>query len=433
MFKILTRSFLALIMVYALPACEESSSPATQAAQGHKIVKPAGASPDMTPEAVYASMKHVADWQLSKYNPETNLMEGFEGGAHFGAHNSDAHAQGWVYAALHVGMFRWAELAESQGDDRYMQWEYDVAKKGKYLFSPRIYNADDYAIGQLYINLYEKYGEADILNPLKVIFEMILHTPSTVDLRYELITAQSEVYDGPFIDHFGGQEYPLAPCKNRWCWADALFMGPPVWIHLAKVTGDQRYLDFANEELWETVDLLWDEDDQLFFRDSRFFDRREANGEKVIWARGVGWVAAGLARILEHLPEDHPRRADYEDIFVKTMTRLAGAQQPDGLWRPSVLDPSRKPFKETSGTALMSFAFASGINQGLLPKENFLPVLEKSWPALIDAVQADGKLGWVQQIGEAPDNVSKDDSQLYAVGGFLLTGTELYKILSGQE
>lgn len=390
-------------------------------------------SSEWTQDAVYQATQAVADWQISKYNPETNLMEGFEQGAHFAAHNSDSHPQGWVYAALHVGMFRWAKLAEEQGNDTYMRWEYNVAKRGKYLFSPRIYNADDYAIGQLYLDLYERFDESEMLVPLEVIFEIILHTPSTIDLRYELITAQSDVYGGPFIDAFGGREFPLAPCKNRWCWADALFMGPPVWIHLSNVTGDPRYIEFADSEFWATVDLLWDEEDYLFFRDSRFFDRREPNGEKVIWARGVGWVAAGLARILEQLPTDHPRRAEYEDIFRKMMTRLANAQQADGLWRPSVLDPETKPFKETSGTALLAFAYASGINQGVLDRKTFEPVLRKAWTALVGAVQPSGKLGWVQQIGEKPDSVSAEDSQLYAVGAYLAAGTEIFRMISAEK
>ena len=388
-----------------------------------------GLSAELNKQAIRSALKEVADWQLSRFNQESNLFEGYDEDAHMGPTNGDSHPQGWVYAAFHVGMARWAKLSASLGNDQYLQWQYDVAKRNKYLFSPRIYNADDYAIGQLYLDLYEVYQEPQMLVPLKVIFEIILNTPSTVDLRYDFVTQISEETGERFKESYGGRGFTIAPCKNRWCWADALFMGPPVWIHLAKITGDQRYLDFADKELWETVDLLWDADDHLFFRDTRFYDRREENGEKVIWARGVGWVAAGLARILEQLPDDHARRSDYEDIFSKMMTRLAAAQQDDGLWRPSVLAPASKPFKETSGTALISFALASGINQGILDRKEFFPVVERSWQALIDAIQPDGKLGWVQQIGEAPDNVSADDSQLYAVGGFLLIGTELYKLV----
>jgi rhamnogalacturonyl hydrolase YesR len=325
-------------------------------------------------------------------------------------------------------MTRWSQLAKTHGDTSYFKLQYDVAKKNNYLFSPRIYNADDYAIGQLYLDLYKEYQEPEMIIPLKVIFDIIIQTPSTVSLNFEIVKQKSLFDKHAVDDEFGGREFPLAPCKNRWCWADALFMGPPVWIDLAKQTGDTRYLDFADKEFWATVNFLWDKEDHLFFRDSRFFDKREKNGEKVIWARGVGWVAAGLARILENLPQDHSSRAQYEDIFHKMMTRLASAQQSDGLWRPSVLAPESKPFKESSGTALMAFAFASGINQGVLDKEEFLPVVRKAWSALVDAVQPNGQLGWVQQIGNKPDNVSAEDTQIYAVGAYLLTGSEVYKL-----
>jgi unsaturated rhamnogalacturonyl hydrolase len=40
-------------------------------------------------------------------------------------------------------------------------------------------------------------------------------------------------------------------------------------------------------------------------------------------------------------------------------------------------------------------------------------------------VQPDGKLGWVQQIGYAPDHVEAGDTQLYGVGAFLLAASEV--------
>lgn len=403
-------------------SCSQASADMTEAKKYMPI------SAEFKKIEVYNAMKKVADWQLTRFNKETNLFEGYEDGAFMAPTDSDSHPQGWVYAAFHVGMTRWSKLADSQGDSSYFQLEYDIAKRNNYLFSPRIYNADDYAIGQLYLDLYKKYKDPSMLVPLKVIFDITLQTPSTIPLDFEQVKQKSLLTKHTIDDQFDGREFPLVPCKNRWCWADALFMGPPVWIDLAKQTGDDRYLDFADKEFWATVNFLWDEEDHLFYRDSRFFELREKNGEKVIWARGVGWVAAGLARILENLPKNHNSRVKYENIFRKMMTRLASAQQSDGLWRPSVLAPESKPFKESSGTALMAFAFASGINQGILNKETFLPVLEKAWSALVDAVQPNGKLGWVQQIGNKPDNVSAEDTQIYAVGAYLLTGSEVYKL-----
>ncbi|MEI6893914.1 MAG: glycoside hydrolase family 88 protein [Colwellia sp.] len=379
---------------------------------------------------IYKSMQLVADWQWSRFNSKTNLFEGYGDKAHMSATSGDSHPQGWVYAAFYVGMAKWAKLADQQGNDSYYRKLHQIAQRNQYLVAPRIYNADDYAIGQLYLDLYEKYNDPKMIAPLQTVFNIILNSPPTIGLYFERVTQKSQFTGGNMGDQFDGRGFAYVPCKNRWCWADALFMGPPVWVHLAKVTGDQRYLDYADSEFWATVDLLWDKEDHLFFRDSRFFDKREKNGEKVIWARGVGWVAAGLARVLEHLPQDHPKRTGYEDIFKKLMTRLAGAQQSDGFWRPSVLAPEAQPYKESSGTALMAYAFVAGVNQGILDKAQFMPVITKAWSALVSTIQRDGKMGWVQQIAASPDSVSADDSQIYAVGGFLLTGSELYKMLN---
>ena len=95
-------------------------------------------------------------------------------------------------------------------------------------------------------------------------------------------------------------------CQDRWCWSDALFMAPPAWIALSSATGDERYLAHADTEFWATTDFLYDKEEHLYFRDSRFIAQRDAAGRKIFWGRGNGWVFAGLARILSDLPEDIP-------------------------------------------------------------------------------------------------------------------------------
>jgi hypothetical protein len=109
----------------------------------------------------------------------------------------------------------------------------------------------------------------------------------------------------------GGDPY----CQARWCWSDAIFMAPPAWIALSKETWDPRYLAHADNEFWATTDLLYDKDEHLYFRDSRFIAKRSAAGAKIFWGRGNGWAFAGLARILQDLPKDHPSRPRYEAIF----------------------------------------------------------------------------------------------------------------------
>ena len=76
---------------------------------------------------------------------------------------------------------------------------------------------------------------------------------------------------------------------------------------------------------------------------------------------------------------------------------------------------------------------AYGVNAGLLDKEIYLPVVNKAWQALVSAVHADGKLGWVQPVGQDPKVVTPDMTEVYGVGAFLLAGTEMLKLVIGRD
>jgi rhamnogalacturonyl hydrolase YesR len=109
--------------------------------------------------------------------------------------------------------------------------------------------------------------------------------------------------------------------------------------------------------------------------------------------------------------------------------KIASIQQPDGTWHASLLDPASYPIKETSGTGFYTYALLWGLNNGLLDKAIYWPVVNKSWHALVGSLHEDGMLGYVQPIGAAPDKVSDSSTEIYGVGAFLLAGSEMYKFL----
>ena len=53
-----------------------------------------------------------------------------------------------------------------------------------------------------------------------------------------------------------------------------------------------------------------------------------------------------------------------------------------------------------------------------MDREEYLPVVLKGWKALNDAVYPNGKLGWVQPIGENPKETKKEMTEVYGVGAF---------------
>ncbi|MGH7990129.1 MAG: glycoside hydrolase family 88 protein, partial [Limisphaerales bacterium] len=213
-----------------------------------------------------------------------------------------------------------------------------------------------------------------------------------------------------------------------WSWCDSLFMAPPAWVRLYAATGDERYMDFAVTNWWRTTDYLYDTNEHLYYRDSTFFKKREANGQKVFWGRGNGWVMGGLVRMLQYLPMNQPDRPRFEKLFKDMAAKIVSLQQPDGLWHSSLLDPANYPIKETSGSTFFTYALAWGVNQKLLDRAAYEPAVQKAWTALVGCVDARGKLTHAQPVGADPKKFNPDSTEIYAVGAFLLAGSEVYRM-----
>ncbi|MDW5288113.1 glycoside hydrolase family 105 protein [Formosa sp. PL04] len=227
--------------------------------------------------------------------------------------------------------------------------------------------------------------------------------------------------------------------QTLWWWCDALFMAPPVITSYAKVTGDTSYLDEMYPYYKETYDLLYDQKEHLFARDSRFLwkgntkDRKEKNGNKIFWSRGNGWVIGGLAMILEDMPKDYKHRAFYEKLFVEMAKSIKALQPEDGLWRTSLLSPESFNHGEVSGSGFFTYAMAWGINNGLLSKDEFQPAVLKAWNVLETCQKENGMVGWVQNIGYDPRPADADSWQNYGTGAFLLAGSEVLKLKTYQK
>jgi len=202
---------------------------------------------------------------------------------------------------------------------------------------------------------------------------------------------------------------------------------------MTAATGDKRYLELGNRLWWKTTDYLYDKDEHLYFRDSRFFEQRSPNGRKVFWSRGNGWVIAGLVRMLDDMPEDFPDRGRYLALYREIAAKVASVQGTDGYWRSGLLDPAAMPNPETSGTGFFVYALAWGVNRGVLDRATYEPVIRRGWVALVNAVQPGGMLGWVQRIGDQPGATTADTTEVYGVGAFLLAGSEMHRLAGGRK
>lgn len=330
-------------------------------------------------------MKSAADWQLS--HPEVDKKN---------------PADGWVYGAFYTGL---SALAQTPGGESYHAACVQIGEANGWKLAKRTYHADDECVGQLYLETYLKDKQPKMIAETTERLDYVLAHPSPAQLVF---------------DRKNNPNY-----LDRWSWCDALFMAPPTWVRLTAATGNPAYTDFALKQWWVTTGYLYDKTEHLFFRDSTYFAKREANGQKVFWSRGNGWVIAGLARVLEFLPADNPDRPKLEGLFRELAARLKQIQQPDGFWHSSLLDPKDFPSPEESGTGFIAFGLAYGVNHKILPKAEFQPAVDRAWAALLSCQEPSGRINHVQPIGAAPATLDPTTTVPYGVGGFLLTGCEL--------
>jgi len=330
-----------------------------------------------------ALMERVADWQLA--HPATNRPR-----------------DGWVQAAGYTGIIALAGISESP---RFYEAMIKMGADNQWKPGSRVYHADDHCVIQTYAELYFRRHDPAMLAPAIERFDSILAQPTPV-----------------------GREFSGPQRVINWWWCDALFMGPPAWLRVWQATGRQAYLDFAIENWWKTSDFLYDKDEHLYFRDGTYFDKREANGKKVFWSRGNGWVIGGLVRVLQYLPADHPARSRFEQQYREMMARIVALQSDDGYWHSSLLDAAGYPAKEASGTGFFCYGLLWGVNQGLLDRATCLPAALRAWTSLTLCVQPGGKLIHVQPIGADPKKFDENSTEPYGVGAFLLAGSEVFRL-----
>ncbi|HEV2292862.1 MAG TPA: glycoside hydrolase family 88 protein [Tepidisphaeraceae bacterium] len=355
-----------VVILLASPLARAQSSSTTRTGPGQ-----------FTTDQVIDVMRRAADYQLAeqaKTKPTT----------------------GWIRAAFYTGVMA---LYRTTHDEKYLDAAIAWSERGDWAPANEHHwrHADDVACGRTYLEIYAIKQDEKMLAPMRQRYDRLMNDPRR------------------------GRE--------DWWWCDALFMSPPTLARLAQVTGDHRYLAYMDEQFWDATDFLFDPEAGLYYRDKNFFPpAKTRSGKKIFWSRGNGWVMGGLARIIPYLPKDHPSRSSYIELLQTMAKAVAKVQREDGLWSPSLLDRAEFDTPETSGSAFFTFAIAWGINHGHLDRATYLPVVSRAWSALVDKVSPEGRLGYVQRVAAAPGAIKPTDTHEYAVGAFLLAGSEMIKL-----
>lgn len=269
-------------------------------------------------------------------------------------------------------------------------------------------HADNHCCGQTYIDLYNICpDDPKKIKDIKLSIDMMVNTPQNDD----------------------------------WWWVDAIQMAMPVFAKLGKMTGEQAYYDkmwdlYAYTRNQHGTPGLYNPEDGLWYRDKRFAPPyKEPNGKNCYWSRGNGWVYAALARVMNLIPASEQHYENYKQDFLQMSKAIKACQREDGFWNVSLHDPGNFGGKEGTGTALFVYGLAWGIRNGLLDRNEYLPMTLKAWNALVkDCMHPNGALGYMQGRSNSPkaglpltyDSIHEPED--FAVGCFLLAGSEMYKL-----
>jgi len=368
------------------PAMQAGIDKDTSRHFGDAPVDPGPLATDVSPALNTAAVDHVtrkvADWDLARSRPYWDQI--------------------WTESVMYAGFMA---VSDATGDPKYRDAMTSMAEGFHYGFRSKLSNADDESIAQTYLELYLQGGKKNqaILDSVRANLDQTIDLPT------------------------------LRPGDPRipWWWCDALFMAPPVWARMYAATGERKYIDYLDKQWALSYDLMWDKDEHLYARDGSFVGKLGPNGKKIFWSRGEGWVMGGIARTLQYLPKDDPRREFYIQNLKDLAARTAQLQDTDGLWHSSMLDAKDFPAPEVSGSALIVFGMAYGINEGFLDAATYKPVIERAWRAMVTQhIYADGRLGDIQQTGAEPAYYLPSSSFNYGVGGFMLAGAELHRMVT---
>lgn len=333
----------------------------------------------------------------------------------------------WDPAAYHTGnMEVYKLLKDDKQLDYTRRWAYHNNWSGATEADPSRWKYANYGEGKDYV----LFGDWQVCFQTYIdLYNLAIANGGTDSDNYFMVKRAKEVM------HYEA----YSKKDDYWWWSDALYMVMPVMTKMYKLTGDVQYLDKLYENLLYSDRIMLDQETGLYFRDARYVypNHKSVNGKKDFWARGDGWVLAGLAKVLQDLPKDYKHYKFFVDKFQRLADIVAKTQQKDGYWTRSILDPNHAPGPETSGTAFFAYGIMWGVNNGFLAKKDYKKCIDRAWQYISEtAVQANGKVGYVQPIGDRaiPGQTVDANSQAnFGVGAVLLAACEYYRYIDNQK
>jgi unsaturated rhamnogalacturonyl hydrolase len=170
-------------------------------------------------------------------------------------------------------------------------------------------------------------------------------------------------------------------------WIDAIFMVAPFLARFGRLVGERAPFDEAVRQIRVHADHL-EADRHGVFRHI-WCEQPDTYPDGALWARGNGWMLAGMADTLAYLPGDHEDRDWLETRFVDLSAAIRSFRDDSGLWRNVLDDPMAS--LEVSAACQFAYAYQRGVDAGLLD-EDYERLATESLATAAGFVATDGEV-----------------------------------------
>ena len=210
-------------------------------------------------------------------------------------------------------------------------------------------------------------------------------------------------------------------------WADDLYMSVPYLARMGKLTGDNKYFDFAIQQVESFNHYIYDTAAGLYYH--AFYNDENMNGV-AHWGRCNGWIALAQVELLNNLPANHPKRPALIKLLLRQIAGFSRYQDPGGMWHQLLDKPDA--YLESSVTAMFVYAVAKSVNEGWIPAR-FFSIAQNGWDALAQKVTPDGQVTDICIGTSIEEDIRyyytrpKETNDTHGLGVFLMAGAEIIK------
>jgi len=221
---------------------------------------------------------------------------------------------------------------------------------------------------------------------------------------------------------------------HKWTlWADDLYMGISFLSRMGAWSGDNQYLDDAALQVIQFHKYLFNKEKGMMVH--YWYSDKNRQGV-AFWGRANGWAMVAQVDLLDHLPEDHPKRELLIHLLENHLTGIARYQSECGLWH-QLLDKTDS-YLETSCSAMFTYTIARAVNRGYIDPR-YASIAREGWKGIMTKIRDDGMVEGVCAGTGTADNLihyyhrPTPLNDAHGIGAVILAGAEMVRLLKAES